>query len=254
MSNTIGYGQGAVNNTIGFGQGALTGGTPFSNTYSTEYDGIDTEAVGSTIYSELNGNTQMTFSIWIKPTSATTSIISSVEDNGSTEQFRIVFHSSRYIIFRTGTKDTRTANGSITLNVWSHILVCLDYSLTSGSKGKIFINGVDATISDAQNGTALATSGGSLYIAARNISLGSRIPFIGLLDEAAIWSNSDLRNDVTTLYNSGAPNDLNNNNLTAPTSWYRFEEGSGTTIADSGTSSYNLTLDNTVTFETDVPT
>ena len=255
MSNTIDWGKIHYSSWSPETNLTGTGGTPpFSNTYSTQYDGIDTEAVGSTTYSELDGDTQMTFSIWIKPTSATTSLIASVEDNGSTEQFRVVFHSSRYIIFRTGTRDTRTANASITLNVWTHILVCLDYGLTSGNKGKIFINGVDATSSDAQNATALATSGGALYIGARNISLGSRLPFVGLLDEAAIYSNSDLRNDVATLYNSGVPNNLNDNGLTAPTSWYRFEEGSGTSIADSGTSSYNLTLDNTVTFETDVPT
>jgi len=50
------------------------------------------------------------------------------------------------------------------------------------------------------------------------------------------------------------PNNLNDNGLTAPTSWYRFEEGSGNTITDSGSSTNNATIQNSVTFETDVPT
>jgi hypothetical protein len=41
--------------------------------------------------------------------------------------------------------------------------------------------------------------------------------------------------------------------LTAPTSWYRFEEGSGTTISDSAGSA-NASIQNDVTFESDVPT
>ncbi len=207
------------------GEPSSGGGSSFENLYSFEFDGNTDFIETTSTYSELDGQTTMTFSAWIKPTSATTSVIASVQDNGSAEQFRVVFHSSRYIIIRTFTgngRDTRTANASINLNIWTHIAFCLDYSLSSGSRGKIFINGVDATSSDSQNQASLNTSGGALYIGARNISLGSRLPFAGLLDEFAIWSGTDLRNDVATIYNGGVPNDLNNNGLTAPTTWYRM--------------------------------
>lgn len=200
-------------------------GADFS-TRSLSFDGIDDYISTSEVYSELDGQTTMTFSAWIKPTSATTSVIASVQDNGSAEQFRVIFHSSRYIIIRTFTgngRDTRTANASIDLNIWTHIAFCLDYSLSSGSRGKIFINGVDATSSDSQNQASLNTSGGALYIGARNISLGSRLPFAGLLDEIAIWSGQDLRNDVATIWNNGKPADLTSLN---PTSWYRAGENS----------------------------
>ena len=45
---------------------------------------------------------------------------------------------------------------------------------------------------------------------------------VGNIDELAIWSGTDLRNDVATIYNNGEPTDLNNNGLTAPTTWQRM--------------------------------
>ena len=247
MANTIGFGQAAVNNTLGFGQAAknstlgfgdieatswsgetnITGTPstpPFSNVNSFSFDGVDDYFTGVGTYSELDGQTKMTFSCWIKPTSATTSVIASIKDSGSTEQFRVVFHSSRYIIIRTHTgngRDTRTANSSITLNVWTHISFCLDFALSSGSRGRIFINGVDATSADSMNQTSINTSGGGLRIGARDVS--SLLPFTGLIDEVAIWSGTDQRANVSEIYGGGQVVDLNNlATAPQPTTWQRM--------------------------------
>ena len=242
----------------------VSGGTPtppsFADTTSFYYDGVDDFLTGTTTYSELNGQTKMTFSIWIKPTSATTSVITSIEDNGSAEQFRVIFHSSRYIVIRTFTangRDTRTANASIDLNVWTHISFCLDYSLTSGSRGKIFINGVDATSSDSQNQASLNTSGGALFIGARNV--GSLLPFNGNINEVAIWSGVDLRNNIQEIWNSGLPNDLNNlPTAPQPTTWIRSENGTwngSAWLVDDANSDYQMRDANMVEAnrENDVP-
>ena len=257
MANTIEYGQGAVNNTIGWGQGAKVGGSSFSNTLSTRFDGIDDFCETASTYSELDGQTKMTFSCWINPQSASTSIISSIEDSGSKEQFRVMFHSSRYIIIRTHTgngRDARTANASITLNTWTHIAFCLDFSLSSGSRGKIFINGVDATSSDSMNQSSINTSGGALRIGARNVS--SLLPYAGAIDELAIWSGTDLRNDVATIYNSGVANDLNNNGLTAPTTYFRMGDGDTFPTLQDTNGSADLTMTNMTSgnIVSDVPT
>jgi hypothetical protein len=197
---------------------------PFANTKSILLDGIDDYFLGASTYSELDGQTKMTFSCWIKPTSATTSVIASIKDSGSTEQFRVIFHSSRYIIIRTYTgsgRDTQTANSSITLNVWTHISFCLDLSLSSGSRGKIFINGVDATSADSMNQLSINTSGGGLRIGARDV--GSLLPFPGLIDELAIWSGTDQRANVSEIYGGGEAVDLNNlATAPQPTTWQRM--------------------------------
>ncbi len=227
------------------------GGAPFVNTYSLDFDGVDDYVTTSGVYSELDGQTKMTFSAWIKPTAAATTVIASIEDNGSTEQFRVVFHSSRYILIRTYTgsgRDTRTANGSIDLNVWTHIAFCLDFALSSGTRGKIFINGVDATSTDAMNQASLNTSGGALRIGARNV--GTLLPFPGLIDEVAIWSGTDQRANISDIYSVDGAVDLTS---LSPVAWYRFEEGMGTTAIDSGSGGNDGTLINGVDYSTDIP-
>ena len=142
----------------------------------------------------------------------------------------------------------------ITLDAWNHILICIDLTQSANQdKNRVFINGVNETaVSNLGTRTAFSTSTGSLLIGEE--TLGYLTPFLGNMDEFAIWSGTDLRDDVATLYNSGVPGNLNDNGLTAPTSWYRFEEGSGTSIADSGSSTNDATIQNSVTFSTDVPT
>ena len=70
------------------------------------------------------------------------------------------------------------------------------------------------------------------------------------MDEFAIWSSALTASNVTTLYNSGVPNDISS---LSPVLWYRFEEGSGTSVADSGSGSLTGTLVNGAAFSTDVP-
>ena len=71
-------------------------------------------------------------------------------------------------------------------------------------------------------------------------------------DEIAIF-NSNLSSNMAAIYNSGVPTDLTSYN---PVVWWRMEEGSGSTVADSGTDGAtrrDLTLINGPTFTTDIP-
>ena len=76
------------------------------------------------------------------------------------------------------------------------------------------------------------------------------LPANGNLDEVAVFGSELSASDVTAIYGTGVPNDITDLN---PISWWRFEEGSGTTAADSGSASNTGTLDNAV-FSTNVPT
>ena len=137
---------------------------------------------------------------------------------------------------------------------WHHLLVCLDLSLSGGSECQIYLDSVAKTTSGSYASTTLPNSTSGLHIGTRATHLSS--VFGGKIDEFAIWSGQDFRtqSDVDTIYNSGVPNDLNSNGLTAPTTWYRFEEGSGTTATDSGSGGNNATLINGTAYSTDVPT
>ena len=116
------------------------------------------------------------------------------------------------------------SNGSaISANVWQHVLICRKASEPVNSKAKIFVNAVDVTNVETTRyytNTTPATTG--LMLGEHNNSY--LVPFLGKIDEFAIWSGTDLRSDVATIYNNGEPTDLNDNGLTAPTTWQRMGE------------------------------
>lgn len=59
---------------------------------------------------------------------------------------------------------------------------------------------------------------------------------LGLMDDVRIWNNTVLTApQVSSLFSAGT-------NPSAPTSWYKFDEGSGTTALDSGSNGTNATI------------
>ena len=280
MANTIGFWQAAVNNTNGFGQAPTNntidfgeicadswspetnltgaGATPsFSNTLSLEFDGIDAYTTTDANYTELDSQTKATFSFWIKPRLNQFGILFHVPRNTSIAQGQVLCYLDTNYRVRWSMDTTSYYGNSlvnaITLDSWNHILICIDLTQSaSQDKNRVFINGVNQTaVSNLGTRTAFSTSTDSLIIGEEK--LGYLTPFLGKMDEFAIWSGTDLRNDVATLWNSGVPNNLNDNGLTSPTTWYRFE-GTGTTAIDSGTGGNDGTLENTVVRSSDVPT
>jgi hypothetical protein len=272
MANTIDWGQGAVNNTIDWGKGKtnntidwgaiyddtpagetnITGSggvTPFVNTYSMSFDGVDEYISGGSTFSTLNGATKATWSFWVKPTLGSTMVLSRVSDSTSTSSFVYMFY-----LFSTGevgaaigdtTKRARTGTNLLSNNVWSHVLVCYDGTLANGSKTKIFINGIDSTDSDSTTATSLVNANYPLNIGRRDQT--PTYYYNGLMDELAMWSGADLRSESSAIYNSGVPFDLSTYS-TVPNHYFRMGDndtwgGSSWTISDN-TGSYNLTSTN----------
>jgi len=208
ISTTIG---GIAGNTPG-------GGTPpFSNLHSFSFDGVDDYFLGTSTYSELDAANKLTISFWAKSTNAVLSIPVQV-GTGSNRQFYVAIFNTGKITFKKNTNSDNTGlradSGTPHDGNWNHIMICMD--LTASIKGDIFFNGVNVTHSRTLDTNAIETSTGNLYINESNKD------FTGKIDELAIWSGTDLRNDVATIYNNGTPTDLNNNGLTAPTTWQRM--------------------------------
>ena len=250
MANTIGWGQGSVNNTIGWGKAPtnntigygsveswspetnLTGSseTPYVNEYSFNFDGVDDYVETSTTYSELDGQNNFTFSFWVKPTNLNNTTVVFSIGNGNADyraqQFYVYITTTGQIFFYLGTMSfsCRSNNSAISSNQWHHVLICRDHNEAIGSKAKIFVNSVDVTNNDSTRYWSNTNATTSLYIGEHtNVYLN---PFLGNIDEFAIYSGTDLRNNVATIYNNGVPNNLNDNGLTVPTTWYRMGENS----------------------------
>jgi hypothetical protein len=236
----------------------LGSSTPaFTNTKSILLDGVDDFCDTASTYSELNGTTKATISLWVKPSLGGTEVLSRLSSSASASAFVYQFFllSTGEINMQIGdtTKRARTGTNVLTANVWSHILVCFDGTLSNGSKTKIFINGVDSTSSDVTNATSLVAAVSPLQIARRDI--GNDLFYEGNIDELAIWSTTDQRANVAEIYASGSVVDLNDlATAPNPTTWYRMGDGDTAPTIQDKNGSANLTMTNFTTFSTDVPT
>lgn len=212
------------------GQVSSGGGSSFENLYSFEFDGSTDFIETTSTYSELNGQNNFTFSFWIKPTNLNSSkVVFSIGNSASdyrAQQFYCYIATNGQIFFYLNSMSYygRSNAGAISINNWNHVLICRDANAAINSKVKIFVNAIDVSNAESTRfwtNTTNATT--PLYIGEH--TNGYLNPFLGKIDELAIWSGTDLRNDVATIYNGGVPNDLNSNGLTAPTTWYRMGDG-----------------------------
>lgn len=283
MGNTIDWGQAAVNNTIGFGDGAEnntigwgdiqadswspetnltgTGGAPaYSNVNSFLFDGTDESIVGTTNYTELDNQTKATISFWINPTTDL-SIPISIPSSGGYEQIQILLFATGEVRLRLyNNNSSQTAAGAITFGVWNHVLICVDLTQSTGSKCRIFIDGVNSFGNDGNSATDFSTSGGELSLGDRTIS--TSFAYTGNLDEVAFFVGQDLRSasDVAEIYNAGVPNNLSSlATISAPTTWLRMGENATWTtywqLVDEMGTGYKLNTRNMVeaTRTTDTP-
>ena len=218
-------------------QGALDGGTPtppppFSNVNSFSFDGVDDSFVGVGTYSELDGQSKATFSAWIKAGSLS-SLSYLFAIGGSTNLFQVAVRfqsisstNARCYLYISQASNSRRSYADL-IGIkndgdWHHLLVCLDLTQPGYSESAFFLDGSQLTTNGYFSPTVLENSGTPLSIGNRETPNTGLM--VGNIDEFAIWSGTDLRNDVATIYNNGEPTDLNNNGLTAPTTWQRMGE------------------------------
>lgn len=206
----------------------VSGGTPtppsFADTTSFYYDGVDDFLTGTTTYSELNGQNKATFSLWVKPTSISQQIFLGLAQSSGTMSHLILYASGLLrMTFQNSGYYVNANTTSITANQWNHILVCFDKTEISSLRGRIFVNGIDQTSGVNLNNVSYGISTTPLSIGA--YPTGSNLSN-SVINEVAIWSGVDLRNNVQEIWNSGLPNNLNNlPTAPQPTTWIRSENG-----------------------------
>jgi len=140
---------------------------------------------------------------------------------------------------------------SITYGSWNHIAMTVDFA--GSTTFKMYVNGADVTTGhNMSTRSAFATATDEIYVG--ESKTGYLNPFDGNIDEFAIFPNTVLSaSNVTTIYNSGTPNDISS---FSPSIWWRMgdnDSGSGVTITDQGSASVDGTLTNGASFVSDVP-
>ncbi len=241
---------------------------PFSNVNSFSFDGIDEIFQGSSIYSELNGGTKLTVSVWVKPISGAPILeylISNPRNSTSNQhQFALTLYENNNVQLDVQGHNSQYVLGdinAITYGQWNHILACVDLDRTVGTEGAMFINGVDKTTRSLMGTlSSFYTATDALHIGVD--ANGGYNRYNGNMDELAIWSGQDYRgaSEVSAIYNGGVPSDLNNTSgIAQPTTWFRMGEQAtfGTQwIMTDVNASYSVTSANMLEANrtTDVPT
>jgi len=236
-----------------------TGGDSVFNKYSLALDGTDEYAVGSSTYSELDGQNNFAFSFWIKPSISTgfrqIITIGTAAADYRSQQVIIAATSGRIQVYVSSVSYYWNSTASLTQDVWQHILVTRDSARPINQKGKVYINGVDASSADnTRYWTNNAVANSPLMIGRHNNGWASL--FGGNIDEVAVYTQ-DMADYISEIYEGDEAVDLNAlATAPSPLSYYRMGDndgGAGTTVTDQGTSNYNLSLISDATFEEDVP-
>ncbi len=290
-----------VHNFVGVASTSITINvtTDFVNGLSTKFQNLDFARRGSIQSDEFTNlakavgaaSSAYTLSFWFKPgnnthlgqnifnafsqnnTFAGTSIIQ-VQYNGNTSTTRNIkfkvqdqsggLDASNYNLnLDTPVGAVRHINGS---NGFHHIVITNSGAANSYQVStlgiKIYINGVDQTLTDNSNGGGLPDAG----IGTNTFSIDPNIIALGRqptnanymrdskLDELAFWNSELNQSQITSVYNSGFGTDLSSFSP-SPAHWYRMGDGDTfPTISDS-IGSADLTMSNmtAANFVSEVP-
>ena len=228
--------------------------------YALDFDGTNDYVAADGVTSNLDSSTGLPFTVsaWAYPdttVSGTTACCSKREaifafnktgnndenlnmlyfaQDGSTQKF---YHHGKAANSFTGTSNTFESGQ------WYHIALIVD----SSGNGKLYINGgQEATWSNGSNTSVNKFSIGQEYDGTGSTATDF---FDGKIDEVAIWNVALSAADVTALYNSGnglkaSADSGNYDNSGDLIGYWKFNEGTGSTLTDNTSNSNNGTLTN----------
>lgn len=221
----------------------------FRNNYSILLDGVNDYIAIDTVVDRVDTD-KGTFSIWIKFNGATSingiMIKSSVDSNN---QLSIMYLNSstkfRFQYKAGGTvKNVDVTTSEEIDGNWTHLAMTWD---TGEDELKGYVNGsqVESTVS------SLGTFSGTLdksYMGANTLAANSY--FKGYIDEASVFTEVV---NIDHLYNGGNPKDVEFSSLPGLAGYWRFTEGTGTSIGDESGNSNTGTLTNGAAWSTETP-
>ena len=244
-----------LGNNLARGGGVLSG---LSNTYSLNFDGTDDSIDFGRTFDELGAKAQGSLSIWIKTTSES-GAGNVINDRGVTSGNKYLQMSvndqptypdyTLSVSWEGGSNMYRYRNA---WDVWNHFVITWHVANESRILYTNATTDVDGTKTDA-----FVFDADKDDIRAGMYGAGAGF-FTGLMDEIGIWNKQLDADAVTAIYNSGKPIALdadsgNYDNSGDLVGWWRFEEGSGTSVADSSTNSNAGTISGSASWSTDVP-
>ena len=234
----LGLGNTIPSDSVRQGLGGGGGGGGFDNTYSLSMDGVDDKVT----FSSISASDEFTVSLWLKPTAFNNNSASYVfgihNNNSNFLKLQSATSIQLYISYSFITLSNGGSGNDIALNQWQNLILIRN----SSNVVTAYLNGVAWSTSATVSSTLTINSIGRII----NASFG----YNGSVDEFSFWQSDETAN-VSTIYNSGVPNDLTSLN---PVTWYRMgDNGSykspqwlipeNSNVANSRISNYSLQLD-----------
>ena len=176
--------------------------------------------------SSFNGETGITVSGWVYPTSTGTGSAEAILSTERTSSSLRGFYLSLYInnefrwqVSTDGNSKDSLDSGAILLNQWSHIAATWNQSTMS-----LYVNGSLADTMNTVNATGTFTNTNNIFIAKRDSSAGF---FPGSISNPSIWNTALTSAQVTEIYNQGLPGNLNSHSAYSNlVSWWQLGENS----------------------------
>lgn len=262
------FGASAISAVPGSGGG---GGGWSGNSYALSIDGTNdyVEVADSDDFSFGDGSSSSAFSysFWVKVERSSSNVFQHLIGKGSsTSSEYLIQHmppnsyglnaNSIYFALYAGSTSgavVESPASSISVDTWHHV-VCTADGTGSRSGMKIYIDGVEQTLkTSGLSSLTMNNYTHPLRFGARSNSSTPNSYLQGKMDEIALFNSELSSSNVTSIYNSGTPDDLTSY---SPVGWWRCGDnnsGSGTTITDQGSGGNDGTLINGPTFSTDVP-
>ena len=208
------------------------------NNYSLSFDGYgDYVDLGNNALFDFQYGDPFTISMWIHPIGlgGDKGLISKMADNGPVQYEVIAAGTS----IRYGTGNQFLFGGQLEAGNWYHLIVTSD-----GSAKKIYINN---QLIESGTFESMTSNGDNLYIGAHQPLAMPGWSWSGFIDEVSIWNVAFTQNDIDAY----ATNSLsgNENGLVC---YYKFNEGSGSTLIDDGPNGINGNINGAI-WSTGVP-
>tara|TARA_R110000765_G_scaffold47277_1_gene97219 strand:+ start:1977 stop:2684 length:708 start_codon:yes stop_codon:yes gene_type:complete len=215
----------------------------FSNNYSLSFDGTE-DYVAVPNSSDFDfGTGDFCWSFWVNYTTHT-NYVGLFSTGYTNSEYRLKFHTSGQILhLQNADGDSQVADlgTNIAGDGWHHLLL-------NRVSGTIYTY-LDGSQVDSDVRAGNVNSNGKVIQIAANTA---NFTLTGNLDEIALWKGTSLSSgQIATVYNSGVPADLSGES--GLIAYWRFEEGTGTSAADSSENSNTGTLINGTAWDTDVP-
>ncbi len=224
-----------------------TSATTASTKNALDFDGTDDNVSANGVAAELDSSSSLPLSVsaWVYPDNGTKSqLIFGLYNYNSFANGPSVWYGTADLKFsyydQTDTADNSSSTYAI--NNWHHVVL----TILDNQSGVLYVNGSSAlTFSGAYSGSLDMFSIGVDYDSSGGG--GATDYFDGKIDEVAVWNDVLTSAEVTAIYNSGnmlnVSSDSGNYASAANLQgYYRFNEGSGTSLQDSSSNSNTGTI------------